>query len=119
MEVVKVNVEHPKKGTTPYEGVRLNALLDQAKLKPDATKMVLTASDGFTAEVAWPTSRKCADCLIGFGAGGKLNTAMPGMQTNLGQGRRQDRSQVTPLCAQVANLLARIAAWRAPSLNLG
>jgi tungstate transport system substrate-binding protein len=82
MEVVKETVEHPKKGPTPYEGVRLNALLDQAKPKSDATKIVLTASDGFTAEIALADVTKCADCLIAFGDGGKLHAAMPGMQSN-------------------------------------
>jgi len=82
MEVVKETVEHPKKGPTPYEGVRLNALLGQAKPKSDATKIVLTASDGFTAEIALADVTKCADCLIAFGDGGKLHAAMPGMQSN-------------------------------------
>jgi DMSO/TMAO reductase YedYZ molybdopterin-dependent catalytic subunit len=82
MEVISETVEHPKKGMTPYEGVRLNALLSQAKPKSDATKIILTASDGFTAEVALADVTKCADCLIAFGDGGKLHAAMPGMQSN-------------------------------------
>jgi tungstate transport system substrate-binding protein len=82
MEVVKLEVEHPKKGKTPYEGVRLNTLLSQIKVKPEAKKLVLIASDGFTAEVALADVLKCADCLIAFGDGGKLHAAMPGMESN-------------------------------------
>jgi hypothetical protein len=82
MEVISETVEHPKKGKTPYEGVRLNTLLGQAKVKPDATKLVLIASDGFTAEVPLANVTKCADCLIAFGDGGKLHAAMPGMESN-------------------------------------
>jgi len=82
MDVVKLEVEHPKKGKTPYEGVRLSVLLSQAKVKPEAKKIVLTASDGFTAEVALADVTKCADCLMAFGDGGKIHAAMPGMDSN-------------------------------------
>jgi len=82
MDVVKLEVEHPKKGKTPYEGVRLNTLLGQVKVKPEAKKIVLTASDGFTAEVTLDVVSKCADCLMAFGDGGKIHAAMPGMESN-------------------------------------
>jgi tungstate transport system substrate-binding protein len=80
--VVKATLEHPKKGKAEYEGVRLNALLGQVKLKPDAKSIVLTASDGFTAEVTLDAVNKCADCLMAFGDGGKIHAAMPGMESN-------------------------------------
>ncbi len=80
--VVKATLEHPKKGKTDYEGVKLSALLAQAKVKPDAKKIVLTASDGFTAEVALDAVNKCADCMMAFGDGGKIHAAMPGMESN-------------------------------------
>ena len=63
----------------PPQGVRLNALLDQAKLKPNAAKLILTAADGFTAEVSVADARKCADCLIAFNKEGNLKTVMPGV----------------------------------------
>ena len=80
--VVKATLEHPKKGKTDYEGVKLNALLAQAKLKPDAKTIVLIASDGFTAEVTLDAVSKCADCMMAFGDGGKIHAAMPGMESN-------------------------------------
>jgi DMSO/TMAO reductase YedYZ molybdopterin-dependent catalytic subunit len=81
MQVVKITAEHPKKGMQDYEGVRLSALLDQAKVKDSATKLVLSSSDGFTTEVSLADARKCADCLLAFNAG-KLDAVMPGMQSN-------------------------------------
>lgn len=80
--LVKAKLEHPKKGPTDYEGVKLSALLAQAKVKPDAKKIVLIASDGFTAEVAMDAVAKCTDCMMAFGDGGKIHAAMPGMESN-------------------------------------
>jgi DMSO/TMAO reductase YedYZ molybdopterin-dependent catalytic subunit len=79
MEVVKVTADHPKTGTETDQGVRLNALLDQANVKADAKSLVFTAGDGYTAEVSLADARKCADCLIAFTEDGKLKTVMPGM----------------------------------------
>ncbi len=62
--------------------MRLNALLDQAKVKASATKLLMISSDGYTVEVGLADARKCADCLIFFDDVGKLDAAMPGMQTN-------------------------------------
>jgi hypothetical protein len=80
--VVKATLEHPKKGKADYEGVKLSALLGQAKVKPEAKKIVLIASDGFTAEVMLDAASKCADCMMAFGDGGKIHAAMPGMESN-------------------------------------
>ena len=80
--VVKATLEHPKKGKTDYEGVKLIALLTQAKPKADAKSIVFTASDGFTAEVTLDAVNKCADCMMAFGDGGKIHAAMPGMESN-------------------------------------
>jgi DMSO/TMAO reductase YedYZ molybdopterin-dependent catalytic subunit len=79
--VVTITADHPKKGTQTYEGVRLNALLDQAQVKSGAAKLILYSSDGFTTEVTWADLRSCADCLLAFSAG-KLDAVMPGMQSN-------------------------------------
>ncbi|MBI5302022.1 MAG: substrate-binding domain-containing protein [Chloroflexi bacterium] len=83
MPVVMLNLEHPKSGKQDYQGVRLNALLDAAKPASAAAKLMLISSDGFTVELALADARKCADCLIAFADGGKLNAAMPGMASNL------------------------------------
>lgn len=66
MEVLKITAEHPSKGKQDYEGVSLNALLDLAGVKDGATTLVITASDGFTAEVSLADVRACVDCLLGF-----------------------------------------------------
>jgi hypothetical protein len=79
---VTITAEHPKKGSQQYEGVRLNVLLDKAGVKADAKKIVITASDGFAAEVFLAEVRACADCLVAFG-GGVLTAVMPGMPSNV------------------------------------
>jgi tungstate transport system substrate-binding protein len=81
MEVVKVTADHPKTGTETDQGVRLNALLDQAKVKADAKSLLFTAGDGYTAELALADARACKDCLVAFSDDGKLKTVMPGMQS--------------------------------------
>jgi len=83
MNVVTVDVEHPKKGPQTGEGVRLNVLLDQAQPKADAKTLVFTASDGYTAEASLADVRQCADCLIAFNQEGNLKTMMPGFESNL------------------------------------
>ena len=82
MDVVSLTVEHPKKGKQDVTGVRLNALLDLAQPKADAKSMVITAIDGFTAEVAVKDVRACADCLIAFNESGGLKSVMPGLPSN-------------------------------------
>lgn len=76
----KLTLEHPKNGPTEYEGVRLSKVLDKAALAADATILVLTAADGFSAEVAVADAQACADCLIAID-GTALNMAMPGMSS--------------------------------------
>lgn len=83
MAVVKLQLEHPKKGMTEYEGVRLNDLLALAKPKADAESLVFTAADGFTAEVKLADVQACADCLVAFDDDGSLKLAMPGMDSGL------------------------------------
>lgn len=83
MSPVTLNAEHPKNGAQTNTGVRLNALLDQAQVKADVTKLVLTAEDGFVGEVALADVKKCADCLMAFNNEGKVKSVMPGMVSNL------------------------------------
>ena len=82
LQVVTLNLEHPKTDKADYQGVRLNALLDLAQVKSTATKLTFSASDGFAADVVLADARKCTDCLVAFGADGSLTTAMPGMASN-------------------------------------
>jgi DMSO/TMAO reductase YedYZ molybdopterin-dependent catalytic subunit len=81
MPVLKLKAEHPKKGPQDYEGVRFAALLDLAKPKSGATKVILTSGDAYVTELTLSELRACADCLLAFNAG-KLDGAMPGMQSN-------------------------------------
>jgi hypothetical protein len=76
--VEKLTLDHPKNGPTEYEGVRLSKVLDKTGLAADATTLVLTASDGFSAEVPVADAKACADCLIAL-SGTSLNMAMAGM----------------------------------------
>jgi hypothetical protein len=76
----KISAEHPKKGMQDYEGVLLNAVLDQAGLAGDATAALFTASDGYTATVAIADIKACAQCLVAID-GNALSMVMPGMSS--------------------------------------
>jgi hypothetical protein len=82
MEVVEVTAEHPKKGTQTNEGVRLNALLEQAGVKAEATTLVVTAVDGYQVELKLAEVQACADCLVAFNNRDSLKLVMPGMDSN-------------------------------------
>ncbi|HRJ59413.1 MAG TPA: hypothetical protein PLV64_24250, partial [Anaerolineales bacterium] len=66
MEVLKITAEHPKQGKGEYEGVSLNVLLDLVGVTDGATTLVITASDGYSAEVSLDDIRACTECLLGF-----------------------------------------------------
>jgi len=80
MEVVQLNAEHPKKGPTDYEGVRLSEVLAKAGVKDGATALLFVASDGYESEVAYADVEACADCLVAFD-GSDLIMVMPGMES--------------------------------------
>lgn len=82
MEVVSMELEHPKKGKQPYTGVRLNALLDQAGVKADAKTLACTASDGYKSEIPLADVRGCKDCLVAFADDSSLSLAMPGLASS-------------------------------------
>lgn len=81
LDVVTLQLEHPKKGMTEYQGVRLSDLLALAGLKADAAYLLFTAADGFTAEIKLADVQACADCLVAFDDDGSLKLAMPGMDS--------------------------------------
>ena len=81
MNVVDLEAEHPKKGMQNYLGIRLNDLLNLAGADPKATALVITASDGFQAEVSLSDVRNCADCLLAFAEDGTLSMVMPGLES--------------------------------------
>jgi len=80
LEVVKLTAEHPKNGPGEYEGVRLSAVLEKAGVKEGAGALLITASDGFSAEVALADVKACADCLLGI-EDGLFNMVMPGLSS--------------------------------------
>jgi tungstate transport system substrate-binding protein len=80
MEVIKLNAEHPKKGPTDYEGVRLSEVLAKAGVQDGASALLFTASDGYESEVAYADVKACADCLVAFD-GSDLIMVMPGLSS--------------------------------------
>jgi hypothetical protein len=84
MEVVDIQAEHPKKGLQDYTGVHMSTLMALAQVKPEAATMVITASDGFSAEIDVPTLTACTDCLLAFTDTPESFTAvMPGQSSKL------------------------------------
>lgn len=84
MTVVKIVAEHPKSGTTEYEGVRLSELLALAKPASDATTIILAAADGYAVEAPLADVLACADCMVAFtGTPGKFRLAMPEQPSTL------------------------------------
>ncbi len=83
LEVLKITAEHPKKGTEDYEGVSLNALLDLAGVKDGAKTLLVTAADGFSAEIDLAAIRACENCLLGFtNTAEKFKLVLPGLESN-------------------------------------
>ena len=78
MERVAVTVEHPKKGEQNYEGLRINDLLALAQPTEEASALVLTASDGYSAEISLEDMQACEDCLLACDEEGGLNAALSG-----------------------------------------
>ncbi|MHC1783073.1 MAG: molybdopterin-dependent oxidoreductase [Anaerolineaceae bacterium] len=83
LEVVKMTVEHPKKGSQNVEGVRLLELLKLAGGKVDAKNILFTAGDGFTVTSDLKTILDCKDCLVVFDDPETLRLAMPGLDSGL------------------------------------
>lgn len=83
MNVVELQAEHPKQGVLDYRGVRLADLLALAGASPEASTLVITASDGYAAEASLAEVAACSDCLLALAEDGTLLMVMPGMQSNL------------------------------------
>lgn len=84
MEVEKITAEHPKKGSQEYEGVRLSKLLEMAGVDAAAKKLLLTAGDGYSAEVFLTEAAACPDCMVAFtDTPGELFLVMPGLPGNV------------------------------------
>ena len=81
MGVETLTVEHPKKGEVAYTGVRFGAMLETLGVQSEATTVVLTASDGYTAEVPLTDVEGSADSLLAIDDG-VISSVFPGLKTN-------------------------------------
>lgn len=66
LPTIKVTAEHPKKGLMDFEGIALSTLLDMAGVQGGAATLVVTAADGYKAEISLTDARACTDNLIAF-----------------------------------------------------
>jgi tungstate transport system substrate-binding protein len=80
MGTEELALEHPKKGTQTYEGVRLSKVLDAAK--PTGETLTFVAADGYSIDLPLADAQACADCLVAFDEG-SLRLAMPEMESAL------------------------------------
>jgi len=83
MDTIDVESTNSKGNTDTYTGVSLNKLLDLAKVKAGATKLVFVADDGYTAEVALADVQSCTDCIVSFRSNGGFSIVMPGLDKAL------------------------------------
>jgi DMSO/TMAO reductase YedYZ molybdopterin-dependent catalytic subunit len=65
MDIVTISAQG-KEGPQDFQGVLLNPLLDQAGLKDGSVKLILTASDNYSAEVTLADVRNCPKALLAF-----------------------------------------------------
>jgi len=84
MTVADITADQPKKGVLPFSGVRLSDLMTAAEVKPEAASLVMTAGDGYSAEIDLATLKACADCMIAFtDTPGTFFAVMPGQAGKL------------------------------------
>ena len=79
MTVATITADQPKVGSQSFTGVRLSDLMTAASVKPEATSLVLTGSDGYSATIDLATLKACADCMVAFtNTPGTFMSVMPG-----------------------------------------
>jgi hypothetical protein len=83
MDSMDVESTNKKGETSTYTGVSINALLDKAGVKADATTIVFVADDDYTAEATLAEVQGCADCIVSFRDQGGFSIVMPGFPGNL------------------------------------
>ena len=83
MSPATISADQPKVGTQTFTGVRLNTLLGVAQVQATATKLVMTASDGYSDTIDLSIVNACADCMIAFtSTPGTFLAVMPGQPGN-------------------------------------
>jgi len=65
LEIVNITAEG-KDGPQDFQGVLLNPILDMAGIKNEATKLVFTASDGYSAVINLNDLRNSPQALLAF-----------------------------------------------------
>ncbi len=78
MPQVEAEVTNKKGEVEKVPGPAIVALLAEAKVAADATKVTFVAADGYTYEAALKDVLACDKCVIGFRENGGLKTAMTG-----------------------------------------
>jgi len=66
LHLVKITAEDSNNGKQDYEGVLLSELFSKVKIKPEATKIIVTASDGYSAEISLTDINDCPNTLLAF-----------------------------------------------------
>jgi len=73
-------VEHPKKGEVQYTGVSFDAVLETLGVQAGAMTVVLTASDGYVAEISLADIESSADAILAIEEGA-IASVFPGLET--------------------------------------
>jgi hypothetical protein len=77
MDTLDVDYTDKDGTTTTYTGVPMKTLLEIAGVA-ESLRMVLVASDGYTAEVTIDDVMVCDDCIVAFDPEGGLRSVLPG-----------------------------------------
>ena len=83
MDTIEAEYTNKDGETQTYTGVPVNALLDLAGLKGDATAIAFVADDGYTAEATVDEVKGCDDCIVSFRDEGGFSLVMPGFSGKL------------------------------------
>jgi hypothetical protein len=83
MDTIDVETTNKAGETVNNTGVKLNTLLDSAKVQSGAATIVFVGDDGYTAEASWEEIKACADCIVAFGDEGGFNMVLPGFPGNV------------------------------------
>ncbi|MEA4813228.1 MAG: hypothetical protein VB108_11770 [Anaerolineaceae bacterium] len=81
LKPIVAKVEHPKMGSIEVTGIKLADFLNMLKAKAEASKLVVTATDGYVSEIPLKDVLACPNCLLGWNEKG-LMLYMPGFQGN-------------------------------------
>jgi hypothetical protein len=76
-----LTLEHPKNGPTEYTGVRFSAIVQALVVQATATTVVLTARDGFSADVTLAEIAGSPDSMLTIGEDDTFAAAFPGLSS--------------------------------------